>query len=166
MIPSQRRLAQLLGLLVVVLLFALCSGCTVFEPIAPVGMFPREQSTRTAETVWQGLHAIDTAQTVQIARHPQCYREANPLAAKVYGTEHPSPSRVMLTNVALGLVHARVSRWFDDGVERAQLRADDSVGPWAVGRIAWHAVSILGTSGAVANNFSQGLTPTSARCPR
>lgn len=151
--------------LIVVLLLFMCSGCTVLEPVAPVGMFPREHGSRVAEGTWQALHMVDTMQTVQIARHPQCYREANPLAAKVYGTEHPSPQRVMITNLALGLVHSRVSRWLDDGVARAQARDDGLVGPWAVGRIAWHTVSILGTSAAVANNFSQGLTPTSARCP-
>lgn len=146
--------------LAVVLLLFICTGCTTTP-----GMFPREHGSRVAEKVWLTLDAVDTMQTIQIARNPSCFREANPLAARLYGSDQPKPRTVMVTNVVLALVHSSVSRWFDDGVARAQARDDDSVGPWAVGRIAWHTVSILGTGAAVASNFSQGIGPTSARCP-
>jgi len=150
------------ALIIALVLLFLCSGCAA---IAPVGMFPREQSTRVAEGSWLVLHSIDTAQTVQIARNPTCHREADPLAARIYGSEHPNESRVLLTNVLLAAVHSSVSRWLDDRVDAARLRDDDSVGPWYVGRIAWHTVSLLGTGASVINNYGRGLTPTSAGCP-
>lgn len=156
------RLRFLVALILALLLLIMLGGCATVEPGR---MFPREHGSRVAEKVWLALDTVDTMQTVQIAKHPQCFREANPVAASIYGSEHPKAGRVVLTNVVLALVHSRVSRWFDDGVSRARLRDDDSVGPWYVGRIAWHAVSIAGTSAAVADNFSQGIGPTSVRCP-
>ena len=148
--------------LILALVVLFLSGCAA---IAPVGMFPREQGSRVAEGSWLVLHSIDTAQTVQIARNPTCHREADPLAARVYGSEHPSESRVLLTNVLLAAVHSSVSRWFDDHVADARARDDDSVGPWYVDRVAWYTVSLLGSGASVANNFGRGLTPTSAGCP-
>jgi hypothetical protein len=150
------RLRFILAFILALVLLALC-GCTA--------MFPREQGSRTAESAWLALHAVDTAQTIQIARHPECFHEANPLASAVYGTDHPSASRVAVTNVALALVHSSVSAWLDDRVASARASDSDMVGPWYVGRIAWHTVSLLGTGSAVVGNFSIGLKPTSARCP-
>lgn len=147
--------------LALILFFAL-SGCATVEPGR---MFPREHGSRVAEKTWLALDAIDTMQTVQIARNPSCFREANPLAASLYGDDHPQAGRVVSTNVVLALVHSKVSRWFDDHVALAASRGDDSVGPWYVGRIAWHAVSIVGTGAAVASNFNQHIGATSARCP-
>lgn len=154
------RFVLALGLVILLALFV--GGCATVEPGR---MFPREHGSRVAEKTWLALDTIDTMQTVQIARNPSCFREANPVAASLYGSDHPSGGRVVLTNALLGLVHSKVSRWFDDRVAIARVRDDDSVGPWYVGRIAWHAVSLVGTSAAVANNFSQGINPTSARCP-
>jgi hypothetical protein len=145
--------------LVLALLFLLCAGCTTTP-----GVFPREHGSRVAEKVWLTLDAVDTMQTVQIARNPSCFREANPIASTLYGSDHPSTRTVAVTNIVLALVHSSVSRWFDEGYARAEMRQDDSAGPWAVGRIAWHTVSILGTGAAVANNFSRGIGPTGATC--
>jgi len=153
------RYRYIAALVVAIGLLFLC-GCTTTP-----GAFPRDYGSRVAEKVWLTLDAVDTMQTVQIARNPSCFREADPFAARLYGSEHPDASRVVLTNVVLALVHSSVSRWFDDGYARAEAREDGNPGPWAVGRIAWHAVSIVGTGAAVANNFSRGIGPTSARCP-
>lgn len=146
-------------LVLALLLLYTCSGCTTTP-----GVFPREHGSRVAEKIWLTLDTVDTLQTVQIARNPTCYREANPLAATVYGGDHPKAGTVAVANVILAFVHSSVSRWFDDGYARAEARQDDSAGPWAVGRIAWHTVSILGTGAAVANNFSRGIGPTGATC--
>lgn len=151
----------LIALLIAISLMLVVSGCATVDPGR---MFPSEHSSRIAEGAWLALDAIDTAQTVQIARNPTCYREANPVAASLYGDDHPEAGRVALTNVVLALVHSRVSRWLDDHVAYATSH-EENAGPWYVGRIAWHVVSIAGTGAAVANNFNRGLTPTSARCP-
>lgn len=154
--------ARFIAFLILALLLLFTTGCAT---VAPDGLFPREHGSRVAEKTWLTLHAVDTMQTVQIARRPECYRESNPFASAVYGSDTPSESRVLVTNVALAFVHSAVSRWFDDNVAASQLADDGNVGGWYVGRIAWHTVSLLGTGGAVIGNFSIGLTPTSARCP-
>lgn len=150
------RYRYIVALVLALVLLMTCTGCATM---------PTDPGSRKAEAAWQLLDAIDTAQTVQIARNPTCFREANPAAAFLYGSDQPKPQRVLVTNLALMLVHSSVSRWFDDGYARAVASEDGSPGPWAVGRIAWHAVSILGTGAAVSNNFSRGIGPTSARCP-
>lgn len=157
---SAVRFRYVAALIVALVLLFACMGCTTTP-----GVFPREHGSRVAEKVWLALDAVDTMQTVQIARNPRCFREADPLAARMYGTDTPKPRTVLVTNIVLALVHSSVSRWFDDGYARAEARQDDSAGPWAVGRIAWHTVSILSTGSAVAHNFSLGIGPTSARCP-
>lgn len=141
--------------LVIVSLLAFLTGCAAY---------PIDKGSRRAEAAWELLDTVDTMQTVQIARHPACFREANPAAAFLYGGSQPPPQRVLLTNMALMLVHSSVSRWFDDRYTHAEARDDGSAGPWAFGRIVWHTVSIVGTGAAVANNFSRGIGPTSARC--
>lgn len=155
------RFRFILALVLALVLLAL-TGCAT---VPPSGVFPREQGSRAAESTWLALHAVDTLQTVQIAKHPECFRESNPIAAGVYGTDHPSAGRVAVTNVALAFVHSVVSRWLDDNVAESEATHDGNVGGWYVGRIVWHGLSIGGTGGAVAGNFSLGLTPTSARCP-
>lgn len=143
-------------------LFAWWLALVLFAACLPgCAMFPREQTTRRAEVAWITLDAIDTLQTMQIAKHPECFHEHNPIASALYGSDHPTVSRVAVTNVALALLHPVVSRWLDDGYENA---SDDTVGLWAFGRIGWHGLSLLGSGRAVLGNFSIGLTPTSANC--
>lgn len=157
----QRGARLVVGAVLALILLLQLTGCATMEP---GNMFPREQSSRVAETVWLGLHTVDTMQTMQIARNPECYWEDNKLAAGIYGTKHPDENRVMITNVLLGLVHSRVSRWLDDGVARSKFADDGNVGGWYVGRIAWHTLSIGLTTAAVSNNFRRGIGPTGTDC--
>jgi hypothetical protein len=147
----------IVAILVVLAISILTSGCAAF---------PTATSSRVAETVWQTLDAIDTAQTAQFVRKPTCYSESDPFARTMYGGPNPSSSRVVAINVLLMPVHSYVSRWFDDHVNRSEQDDDGNVGAWYTGRIAWHAVSILATGASVANNFSRGATPFGARCGR
>lgn len=148
--------------LAIILFIALLSGCATTYDSDSSFMFPHERSSRIAETAWLTMHTIDTMQTVQIAKHPDCYYEANPLAAAMFGSKHPDADRVVVMNILTAALHSRVSSWLDDKVSRAQLRNDDSVGPWYVGRVAWHTISILGTGLAIVNNYDKGLNLTSA----
>lgn len=145
--------------------FAL-GGCAAL----PNAVQPRTEGSQGAEGAWQILDTVDTLQTVQIARHPLCYREADPLARLVYGGAHPGAARVVVSNLVLMGAHAYVSTWLDDRVADEDARhpdadLDDSGWrPWYVARIVWHATSLIATTGSVANNFSRGLTPTHASC--
>lgn len=125
----------------------------------------QNDSTRTAELSWQAIHAIDTAQTVTIARSAPCLYEANPLAAAIYGSEHPSVRRVLATNAAMASLHWAVGSWLDRRTERALQRESGSVGAWYVLRGAYYLLSILGSGAAVAGNVQLGVRPLShMRC--
>lgn len=141
------------SLLILAAVFAL-SGCEVLDATYT------NDTTRKAEAVWLGMHALDTAQTVTIARSPTCLREANPLASAIYGSDSPSPQRVIATNLALGWAHAKFGAWLDERTERAILDPrSESVGGWYIARGAYYVVSFLGTGIAIGNNASRGVGP-------
>lgn len=134
------------------------SGCAIF---------PTDTGSRAAETTWQVLDAIDTAQTAQMVRHPACFHEADPIARAIYGGGNPSSGKVVALNLLLMPLHARVSRWFDDRAAQAYADDSDSVGLWYTGRFAWHALSLAWTGSSVARNYMNlGVTPFGARCDR
>lgn len=153
------RIAFILTLVVVMVSL---QGCAML----PVPLQPKNEqyNSNMAEGAWLVLDGIDTAQTMHLkrVRDPQtvitCNREADPLAAKVYGTQYPSPSRVLLTNIALATVHTMVTSWLDDEVAKHDQANDGSVGPWYVGRIIWHTASIAFSLHAVINNHNQGCS--------
>lgn len=145
-----------LFVLAMVLFLISTAGCS--------SMLPTDPASRRAETAWQLLHTMDTMQTIQIAKNPSCFREANGIAAALYGSDHPSSGRVAAVNIAGSLLHMRVSRWFDDHADEANANETDTRGLWNVGRITWHTVGILWSGSAVAGNYSLGLSPTGAKC--
>jgi hypothetical protein len=157
--------AVLFGVVALLAATAVISGCASFqaagrEMLPVLEAEPIEQNTSNyAEGGFLVLDTIDTLQTVQIAKHPECFREADPLAAKMYGTDHPSVGEVMGVNVALMLVHTMAAAWLDDEVAKHDAANDGSVGPWYIGRVVFHAVSIIGSGAAVASNYHIGLTP-------
>jgi len=119
-----------IALLIVALLLLVLSGCAAL----PMPLQPNtENNSNMAEGAVIVLTLADTAQTMHCK---------------------PKPGRVLVTNLALLTVHTMVSSWLDDKVE--QHKADDSAGFWYVGRITFHAVSILGEGAAVASNASRG----------
>lgn len=142
------------------LLLVSLQGCAML----PVPLQPQNEqyNSNMAEGAWLVLDGIDTLQTMHLKRDRNpttvvtCNREADPLAVKVYGTQYPSPSRVLLTNIALATVHTMVTSWLDDEVAKHDQANDGSVGPWYVGRIAWHTVSIAFTLHSVINNVKEG----------
>ncbi len=93
----------------------------------------------------------DTAQTVTIARNPDCLREANPLA--FFGDEHPSQEAVLLYNAVYIVGHWLLSRKLDSLAERST--------SWARARRIYQLATFIGHGGAVANNFALGIKPFS-----
>lgn len=132
-------------------------GCALVAPY-------ENHAMRNTEYTWLAMHAIDTAQTVTIARSPTCLREANPVAASIYGSDHPSPSRVILTNAVLGYLHYRVGAWIDRRTEAAFIDPDnDSAAGWYLFRAGWHGLAIIGTGYAVLHNAEARVGPFSER---
>ncbi len=102
----------------------------------------------STESAWLALHAIDTAQTITIARSPTCLHEKDPLAQLVYGTRHPSVKRVLVTNLIGAAVHWAASGW----LERK--------GPeWL--HSSYLTVSVGYSGSAIGNNLVRGIRPFS-----
>lgn len=146
-----------IGLLLVILLVLLMSGCASTLPRSTY----ETKGAHRAELAWQALAAYDTAQTVTIARSPDCLREGNPLASAVYGSDTPSPQRVLVTNLALAWAHYEVGGWLDRRTQAAIAADSPNRGAWYVGRGAFYVVSFLGSGLAVGNNASLGIRPFS-----
>jgi hypothetical protein len=91
------------------------------------------------EIVYQTVHAIDTAQTLEIARHPDKFRETNLTMG-----EHPTTARVLGWSVTLGAAHYLVSDF---------LLAHDMPKTYA----AWQFVTIGVTAKDVHDNYRIGL---------
>ena len=79
-----------------ILLAGLLAGCTTLPP---------------AEQAWQALHAIDTVQTLHIARDPARFHED--IAAWAIG-RHPSAGSVLAYMAGTAVIHAQCARWLDD----------------------------------------------------
>lgn len=111
------------------------------------------ESGRNVQIGLTALMLLDTAQTVTIARSPECLREADPIAAAVFGSEHPSTQRVLITNALyIGLNWIVASK-----LDRLAQRSDS----WARARRAYQVLSFLGHGAAVANNIGLGIRPFS-----
>lgn len=151
-----------LFIVAVLAMLVLLSGCASFP--VPLNPQSEQQNSDYAEGAFLALDTIDTLQTINIAKHPNCWREADPFAAKIYGTDHPSVGKVIGINIALMLAHTMLASWLDDEVATHESANDGSVGPWYVGRIVFHVVSIVGSGAAVLNNKHLGISPLGGGC--
>ena len=117
---------------------------------------------------WQWM-SIDTLQTVQIAKHRQCFIETDPIAVKLYGSNRPKVGPVIAVNLIMAGVHDATASWLDREVDR-HLAADnanpglDSVGPWYSARAVFYAVSLLYSGYSVMDNSFRGIRPWGANC--
>lgn len=91
------------------------------------------------EITYQTVHLIDTAQTLEIARHPDKFRETNLTMG-----DHPNTARVIGWSVTLGAVHYVVSDF---------LLSHDMPKTYA----AWQLVTIGATAKDVRDNYRIGL---------
>ena len=76
----------------------LISGCATFRELPP--------ETRAMEVTWQSLHAIDAAQTLSIARDPDCYSES--LVDPAIG-RHPPPGLVLAWTTGTSVLHFAIT---------------------------------------------------------
>jgi hypothetical protein len=92
------------------------------------------------EWVWQSLHIIDTAQTIQISRNPDKYVEKNPILGK-----HPSTTSVIVWSVATSVIHGGIIY----GLEKVDAPN------WFIKTVEY--ISIAEKGNAVYTNFKIGL---------
>ena len=137
------------------------SGC------AGLGGFAT-QGGRNAQLVASGLIVVDTLQTITIARNPDCLREANGLAAKIIGGEHPDEKLVVGVNGLMLIGHWLFGSWLDrknakreeETVYRLNARGKlegDRVNGWKLAQGAYLSGVIGGHGMAVIGNVSEGI---------
>ena len=107
---------------------ALATGCTALRS-------PHEQA-------WLALHAVDTAQTVDIAHDP-CYIEAHPVTRALIG-ERPSDAQVAAWAIGTAALHVGVTQWLLDHYHPKLARA-------------WSYVTIGEKAWAIGHNISLGI---------
>ncbi len=162
-------LVRVLGLLICLGVLIINTGCATVGPDDRTALSFASQGARKAQLGITSLIALDTAQTVTIARSSDCLYEGNSLAAKVFGTENPSPKRVLITNALYLFGHWMLGSWLDrkaetinfDDLERDVARRRG----WKIARGIYQGLTIIGHGAAVANNANQGIDPFSRyRC--
>lgn len=134
--PSSKSFTLLVAMILILVLLCF-GGCASWTP-----------ETRAEETVYQTLHVVDAAQTLEIARHP-CYREAE--SRWLLGA-HPSQGRVLGAMAATGAAHALVTD---------MLEAHDAS---PTTKRIWQFVTIGAQAEAVGNNISIGIRVGGTRC--
>lgn len=155
-LESPRRLFVVWFIVTLLLALTALTGCAAL----PMPLQPQTQdNSNMAEGTFIVLAAVDTVQTMHIRQGTSCDHEADPIAAALYGSKYPKPGRVLLTNLALITVHTMVASWLDDKVAEHVALDDGSVGPWYVGRIAFHTVSIVAEGSNVISNHGRGCKP-------
>jgi len=111
----------------------LISGCATFRDLAP--------ETRAKEVVWQSLHAIDAAQTLSIARDPDCYFEtfSDPAIGR-----HPPPAVVLAWMTGTSVLHFAITDFLTQHASPSLVRF-------------WEGITIGSTAYWVSHNYSVGL---------
>lgn len=95
------------------------------------------------EMTWQGLHAVDVAQTLNAADDP-CYREKAWLTEHLIG-EQPSDGEVLAWGVGTAVIHAWISRALETHRAPGWLQA------------AWDLGTLGHTGYSVASNHHEGV---------
>lgn len=99
---------------------------------------------RIAEGVWQGLHVIDVATTINGPALDRCYYEGDPVTSRLIG-RHPSVGGVVGWGIGYSALHYVVT---------AEL-SEHNAPRWI--QWVWQAVNIEDTGRAVVNNFRIGI---------
>ena len=111
----------------------LVSGCATFRELPP--------ETRAAEAAWQAMHGIDTAQTLSIARDPDCYAEnmIDPLIGR-----HPPQGMVLAWGVGAAALHLAVTNILNTYTRQTVVHI-------------WQGITIVSTAAIISHNFSIGI---------
>ncbi len=154
-----------------------CIGTLLFNAGCATNQFADDRTAldfaskgaRNAQLGMTALIALDTAQTVTIARSPDCLYEGNKIASTIFGSESPSPQRVLITNALYITAHWMLGSFLDrkaetinfDDLEHDEARRKT----WKIARALYQGLTIVGHGAAVANNANQGIDPFSRyRC--
>jgi len=144
------------------------AGCVASSPNKAEPFDFVTTSARNTQLGLTSLMALDTAQTVTIARSPECLFEADPVAAAVFGSRNPSPERVLITNTLYITAHALLGAYLD---RKAHAPVDLSISAdadiarrkrWQLFQRVYQFATLIGHGAAVINNESRGIRPFSS----
>jgi hypothetical protein len=158
------QLARVLMLLVCVASLFGMSGCVSTSVDGPRAFEFATTEARNTQVALTGLMALDTAQTASFGN---CFREANPLAVAVYGTDRPSPKQVLITNTVYIAAHWAAASYLDRKAEAPidlSLTAEQDMarrGRWRFMRGLYQFLTAFGHGAAVINNQLEGIRPFS-----
>ncbi len=130
--------------------FATLTGCATWEEMP------------LHEKAFHTMNVIDTGQTINIARRPDCFREVGFPTQQLIGS-HPSETEVYLTSAAFGLAYHYGRKWFDRKVESAPAGSQEQ-GWWVIGRASLFGAILIGKGATIANNADIGLSPWGNGC--
>lgn len=118
--------------------------CALLAPLSAQAADPWRPADTLREAGFLALLALDHQQTLTIARNPQEWYERNPLLGR-----HPSVGKVNNLLLLSAITHPIVSYL---------LPTNHCLGPICDWRAAFQWTTIVMEGGAVAHNFSIGVT--------
>ncbi len=122
--------------------------------LAGCASLPGIPDSGRTEFAFQALNAVDYAQTINIARRPDCYHETDSVTSRLIGA-HPSSGAVAGMWAAQATAHYYVTRWLDREVD-----STDATG-WRITRWIWLGATFWMAGHHVVQNHSIGLRPFS-----
>lgn len=139
------RVACALGFLIAVSVVLLClSGCTSLPSAA-------------VDKAYYFTNTIDYAQTINIAKRPDCYYENDVVTRNLIGRQ-PSESKVAAAFVVETSVHYAVSRWLDSKADNEGTKF------WYTAANAFQWLKLANSTYNVVHNHSIGLRPLGSGC--
>ena len=154
--PEWKLCASAYGLIIgAAVIVSTLSGCSGFAT----------SSNRNKQLGLTALMALDTAQTVTIARNSDCLMEANPIAVQLYGSDAPSQKQVLLVNAAYIAGHWALGSYLDRKIAAPvdlSIDATDDMERrkgWRIVRGLYQALTFLGHGAAVVTNAQRGIKP-------
>jgi hypothetical protein len=109
------------------------------------------------ERAWHVSNTLDYAQTVNIAKRPDCFREVDPVTSAVFG-EQPSKRTVAVEYIVTTAAHRMIADWLTRKAENSDSTA------WYRAANAWHWGTLAYSVRTVARNHSIGMRPFGNGC--
>ena len=127
-------------------------------PLAKANFTSWPETTQVAEVTWQLLNILDTAQTISIARYPQCWGEGDTVSEALIGN-HPRQEAVYALGTGYGVIHYLATRWLEQRDVRDSEGYPES--SWWLAMLGWETVSLSTKIYVVDSNNTAGIRPFS-----
>jgi len=148
--------------LIILLCLCVLSGCSLLMPIEYLDNDNKVRSSMTdAEKVWHVMNVIDTAQTINIARAPECYKESNPLTRALIG-EHPSTGNVIAIGVLYSVLYRAANQYIEDhNIINSDGYFDTG---WGYAKLGLDVLGLATKGFTIGHNHTIGLRPFGSGC--